>query len=359
MKKRKVLHITETFVTGVYTYIRDICGFCAQTDEIESHVIFSGERIETDLDFIRKDFNHLAQLHQVKMLREISAIQDLKSTFSIYKKIKEIQPDVIHLHSSKASVIGRVASKLYGKAKVFYTPHCFSFLRLDVSKKKRKLYWCIEKFSQKVFGGTTIACGDTEHFYALKLGASYLVRNGIDTNGLNHISRETPTQIKKIGTVGRLSAQKNPELFNEIALRFPKIDFIWIGGGEMKHTLTAKNIKSLGWLNREDALREIAKVDLYIQTSLWEGLPFTIIEAMVLERPILANNVDGNKDAVLHGENGYLCNGLEDFQYYINELLNAPDQLEFMAKNSLKHAKELFDRNKNFKELNKLYLSSN
>ena len=356
MEKRKVLHITETFVTGVYTYIKDICEFCKSYEELESHVLFSGEREETDLDFITSDFKDLAELHQVKMLREINALQDFKSTLSIYKKIKEIQPDVIHLHSSKAGVIGRVASRLYSKAKVFYTPHCFSFLRKDVSEKKRKLYWNIEKYSQRFFGGITIACGDSEHDYASKFGTSYLIRNGLDTNSLNHIPRKIPHQITRIGTIGRLSPQKNPELFNSIALSFPEIEFIWIGGGEMQDKLTAKNIKSLGWLNRDDALREIAKVDLYIQTSLWEGLPFTIIEAMVLERPVLANNVDGNKDAIIHGENGFLCDNLDSFIQSINQLQTNSNQLESMAKNALKIAHNLFNRNKNFKQLLKLYV---
>ncbi|MFO7702455.1 MAG: glycosyltransferase [Psychroflexus maritimus] len=358
MKKQKVLHITETFVTGVYTYIKDICEYCNEIDEIESHVIFSGEREETDLEFITSDFKGLAQLHQVQMSREIDALQDFKSTLSIYKKIRQIQPDIIHLHSSKASVIGRIAARLYGKAKVFYTPNGYSFLRQDVSKNKKKFYWLIEKYTQKIFGGTSIACGDTEYEHATKIKKSFLVRNGIDTNSLNHIPRNIPAQVKKIGTIGRLSPQKNPELFNAIALSFPEVEFIWIGGGEMQDKLTASNIKSLGWLDREDALKEIAKVDLYIQTSLWEGLPFTIIEAMTLERPVVATNVVGNKDAVSHGENGYLCEDLSDFQKYISDLIKQPESLEKMSAKSLERARKLFDRNRNFKDLINFYLSS-
>jgi len=357
MKKIKIVHISETFVTGVYTYIRDICEYCTQFDNIESHVIFSDEREETDLSFIKEDFKDLASLHVVKMGREISLIKDLKSSYNIFKKLKLIKPDVIHLHSSKASVTGRLAAFIYKKANVYYTPNGYSFLREDITKNKRKFFWLIENYSQKIFGGITIACGDTEFEYASKMHDSFLVRNGIEINSLNHINHNQtpPNKIKKIGTIGRLSPQKNPELFDKIASLFPNIEFIWIGGGELDELLKSKNINSLGWLERKEALKVISNIDLYIQTSLWEGLPFTIIEAMTLSRPIIATNVVGNKDAVDDGINGFLCNNLEDFEKKINFLLKNPKALKNMGEASRERAISIFDRDKNFKALIKIY----
>src|SRR5690606_9712262 len=159
----------------------------------------------------------------------------------------EIKPDIIHLHSSKAGVLGRIASILFPKVKVFYTPHGYAFTREDISKFKKKLYWNIEKYVTKIFGGTTIACGDTEYEYALNIGPAVLVRNSVKPITIkNEDKDELEDREVLIGTIGRISAQKNPKLFNEIARHFPDIKFIWIGDGELKNSLTSRNITVTG-----------------------------------------------------------------------------------------------------------------
>ncbi|MFS8630836.1 MAG: glycosyltransferase, partial [Bacillales bacterium] len=77
-------------------------------------------------------------------VRELSPIQDFRSSLQLKKLLKELNPDLIHLHSSKAGVLGRLANSLLfsNKKQIFYTPHGYSFLRLDVSATKRKLYPC-------------------------------------------------------------------------------------------------------------------------------------------------------------------------------------------------------------------------
>ena len=356
MKHIRVLHISETFVTGVYTYIQSICAFTAQNPKIKTSVIYSPNREGTDkLDF-KNDFSSTTKLIPISMQREVSAKEDYKSLQKLKKYIKEIKPDVIHLHSSKAGVLGRIASKSYPKAKVYYTPNGYSFLREDISPKKQLFFKWIEKYVTRIYGGTTIACGDTEYEYAQLLGKAIMVRNGIDLSELAHIKVEPSLKLNSIVTLGRISAQKNPELFNGIALTFPEIQFIWIGDGELKQELTAKNIEVTGWLDRKDALNLLAKHDVYMQTSLWEGLPFTIIEAMALQKPIIATNVVGNKDAVSHKENGFLCQSTNDFEKAINQLKSESQLLKIYGKQSQKLAHEKFDRNKNFEKLVKNYI---
>ena len=357
MKEIQVLHISETFVTGVYTYIQSICAFTAQNPNIKTAIIYSPNREGTDkLDF-KNDFSSNTKLISISMQREVSAKEDYKSLKQLQEAIKNIKPDVIHLHSSKAGVLGRIASKSYPKAKVYYTPNGYSFLREDISLKKQLFFKWIEKYVTRIYGGTTIACGDTEYEYAKLLGKALMVRNGIDLSELAHIKVEPGSKLNSIVTLGRISAQKNPKLFNDIALKFPEIQFIWIGDGELKQELTAKNIKITGWLDRKDALNLLAKHDVYMQTSLWEGLPFTIIEAMALQKPIIATNVVGNKDAVSHKENGFLCQSIEDFEKAINQLKSEPQLLKTYGKQSQKLAHDKFDRNKNLKKLIDEYFS--
>ena len=358
MKTIKVLHVSETFAACVYTYIKDICGFFNNDSLFETYVIYSGKREDTDREKFKTDFSGSVKLIEVPMEREISPIKDLKSLNSISKHIKEIQPDIIHLHSSKAGVIGRVASKSYSKANVFYTPNGYSFVRQDISPFKRKVFRFIEMTTNKIFGGVTIACGDTEYEHAKNIGKALLVRNGVDIKSLKGKAKQSKNSTFTIGTVGRMSPQKNPTLFNDIAEKFPNIKFIWIGDGELKSELTAKNIELTGWLKREEALDMVTNLDLYIQTSSWEGLPFTIIEAMVLGKPVIATNVIGNKDAVKHGYNGFVCDSLDDFESYINTFLSKENSTTEFGLASSKRADEIFDRDKNFEKLKDIYLST-
>ncbi|PKQ45747.1 glycosyltransferase [Confluentibacter flavum] len=358
MKKIKVLHISETFAAGVYTYIKDICQYFDSVSEIESFVIYSGKRKDTDIDKFEIDFPKSIRLIEVNMNREISPIKDLISTILLAKEIRKIKPDVIHLHSSKSGVIGKIAAKACPTAKIYYTPNGYSFLREDISNFKKNMFLIIEKTITKVFGGITIACGDTEYEYAKKINKAILVRNGVKINDvykLKHDEKNSNKKIFTVGTMGRISSQKNPFLFNEIALLMPFINFVWIGDGELKDTLSAKNITVTGWMKRENALRGVNDFDVYLQTSLWEGLPFTIIEAMVLEKTIIANNVIGNKDAVEHGYNGFLCNSVEDFIKGIKAVYNNESLKKQLEVNSGIRANMLFDRDKNFKILEQIY----
>jgi len=357
MKKIKVLHISETFAAGVYTYIKDICQYFDAIQDIESFVIYSGKREDTEPEKFSKDFSDDTTLIEIEMEREISAFKDLKSLRLISRQIKKIKPDIIHLHSSKAGVVGRIASKSYPSAKVYYTPNGYSFVRQDISKSKRFVFKSIESLINKFFGGITIACGDTEYELAKGIGKALLVRNGIHLDSLRHLIKIANNNVFTIGTLGRMSNQKNPELFNAVALKFPNIKFVWVGDGELKHQLSAENIEKTGWMKREDALDVLSNLDLYIQTSSWEGLPFTIIEAMTMGKPVIATNVIGNKDAVKHNYNGFLCDTLDDFENYISKIIKDKKLKETFAKASLVRANEIFDRDKNFEELLNIYKS--
>ncbi|MDV7137580.1 glycosyltransferase [Maribacter sp. TH_r10] len=356
MKKIKVLHISEPFAAGVYNYIKDLCRFCDTEKDIESYVTYSGKREDTNKENFEHDFSPNTTLVEVDMEREISPINDFLAVYKIIKEIRRIKPDVIHLHSSKAGVLGRIAAKTYPEAKLYYTPHGYSFVREDISEFKKKLFWTIEKNTSRFFGGITIACGDTEYEFAKQIKHnSYLIRNGVDVNEIEKKEKNKRSKGFVIGTIGRISPQKNPYLFNQIALKFPEIEFIWVGDGENKNILTSKNIKVKGWIPREEVLDLINEFNIYIQTSSWEGLPFTIIEAMALKKPIIATNVIGNKDAVKHNYNGILCSNLKEFEKAILKVLEDSSFVEKMGVKSQMRAKKLFNKNSNFKELIKLY----
>src|SRR5690606_4969442 len=326
MSRIKVVHIVEALGGGVYTYFKNLTHFFGSEElikEFETIVIYSSKRKEINPENIRKDFSDNVILIEIDMVRELSPIQDFRSSLQLKKLLKELNPDLIHLHSSKAGVLGRFANSLLFSSKkpVFYTPHGYSFLRLDISSSKRKLYRFIEKYSQRLFGGITIACGDTEHEIAQSLGKSLLVRNGISIKNVELLSEKKENDRLTIGTIGRIMAQKNPKLFNDIALRFPQYDFVWIGDGEDREQLTASNIRITGWFtDNSEVFPLLNQLDVYLQTSLWEGLPIAVLEAMTFKKPIVATNVIGNKDLVVEGNNGFLFNDVTQLDVIFNQL---------------------------------------
>ncbi|PKB16754.1 glycosyltransferase [Flavobacterium sp. 5] len=355
----KVVHIIEALGGGVYTYFKDLSYYFGEDEvrkDITTTIIYSGNRKEIDPEKIESEFSKGVSLVKINMVREFSPIQDIKSVLQLRKELKQLNPDVVHLHSSKAGVLGRVACfLLFDRKKIFYTPHGYSFLRTDISTLSKKIYWVIEKRFQQFFGGITIACGDTEYEIAQKIGKSHLIRNGINIEKIQQY--QLPHQNKKltIGIVGRISFQKNPNLFNQIALRFPNFNFVWIGDGEINSLLTAPNIRITGWfMDRKEALKELNAIDIYIQTSLWEGLPIAVLEAMALKKPVLATNLIGNKDIVVPNVTGFLFEKIEDLDTYFEQLKEESTRTIF-GNNASKTCYRLFDVNKNFKALSILY----
>ncbi|MDH0660729.1 MULTISPECIES: glycosyltransferase [unclassified Empedobacter] len=357
MEKIKLLHISETFVSGVYTYIKQICNYLENDERFEIHIIYSGDRGETKFDQISSDFSSKIFFHQISMKREISPKEDLKSIFNIRKKIKEIAPDLIHIHSSKAGVLGRLAAFRL-KNKVFYTPHGYSFLREDISEFKQKLFYQIEKFSQFFFPVQIIACGDHEFRIASKIdnNRACLILNGVNLSYFDNKSFNSNKSSKiRIGNSGRISIQKNPRLFNLIAKEFPNYEFFWIGDGDLKHELNSPNISITGWKKYDECIDILNSFDIFLSTSLWEGLPFNILEAMALKKPIITNNIESNLITVKEGVNGYICSTIDQFNNSIKKTILSKEE---MGEASYKRVKDLFNQEKNLDKLIKYYIDS-
>ena len=353
--KKKVLHLVEAFGGGVFTFLSDFLN--EMTDDYEIVVVYS-MRKQTPENF-KKYFNKNIKFIEIKnFTRSINPIKDLKAFFEIKKIIKEENPDIIHLHSSKAGFIGRFATN-GRKKKMLYNPHGFSFLMQDSSKIKRAIYWAIEKIA--AFRKCTIVgCSKGEYKEALKLSKnSICIDNGISIEKMNNITKnihrnEINYDNLRICTVGRIGTQKNPKLFNEIAKAFPKNDFTWIGDGELKSELTSSNIYITGWKHKEEVLHILSENDIFILTSLWEGLPISLLEAMYMNKICIVNNCIGNSD-VINGTNGIVCNNLEDFKTAIEDIKRQKINIENMIINAREDIENVYNVNNMVREYKKLY----
>ena len=285
--KKRILFIVEAMGGGVFTYIVNLAN---ELVDIYDMYIAYAVREQTPPDY-KEYFDKRIHLIEVKNFkRSINPIKDIKAFIEIKSIVKKIKPDVIHLHSSKAGALGRFAFN--GKdVPLFYTPHGYSFLMQNSSPAKRMVYKAVETVCG-MKNCMTISCGKGEHQETLKLtkNAAY-VNNGINMDELKKLIDSTAIVADHpftVFTLGRICYQKNPVLFNQIALAMPEVKFLWIGDGELRNELTAKNIEITGWCKREDALKHSLEADVFLLTSLWEGLPISLLESMYMKKLYLS-----------------------------------------------------------------------
>lgn len=314
--KKKILYVVEAMGGGVFTYIVDLAN--QLVTEYDMYIAYA-VRPQTPADY-RDYFDKRIHLIEVKSFtREINPLKELKALKEVKEIAEEIKPDIIHLHSSKAGVIGRLAFS-GNDVPLFYTPHGYSFLMQNYRPIKRRVFKLIETVLAKR-NCTTISCSEGEHQETLKLtkNATY-VNNGINTNGLDAVMAgvEKTNHPFTVFTSGRICYQKNPKLFNDIALAMPETRFLWIGDGELRKELSAPNIEITGWVDRDRVIKESVNGDVFLLTSLWEGLPMSLLESMYMGKLCVVNDVIGNRDVIDNDRNGFVCRTVDEFVKGIN-----------------------------------------
>ncbi len=311
-EKKKILFVVEAMGGGIFTYIVDLTNELVNTYDM--YIAYATRR-QTPSDY-KKYFDERIHLIEVKnFTRSVRSSKDIKAFFEIRKIAKEINPDIIHLHSSKAGAIGRWAFN-GRKTTLYYTPHGYSFLMKNYGFAKRTIYRAIEFICAKR-KCTTISCGEGEYQETLKMTKHALrIDNGVNTGDMDQIIASFRPEREHqftVFTLGRICHQKNPELFNEIANAMPDVRFLWVGDGELRTVLTAPNIEITGWMEHKEAILEGYSSDAFILTSLWEGLPISLLEAMYMKKPCVVSDVIGNNDVIENGVNGFVCNTLSDY----------------------------------------------
>ena len=340
--RRRILYVAEAMGGGVFTFL---VGLCNELVDYYDIFVAYGIRTQTPDDF-RKYFDERVHLIRVRNFeRSIDPRHDLGAFVELRKIADKVKPDLIHLHSSKAGVLGRWAFD-GKKIPLFYTPHGYSFLMSNYNATKRLSYKMVEKLSA-VRRCTTISCSEGEHQETLSLTKNArFVNNGINVEEMQRMMDSIGTcEIEgfNVFTLGRICYQKNPGLFNDIALKLPDVRFVWIGDGELRDMITAPNIEVTGWMNREEALRRSMASNVFVLTSLWEGLPMSLLESMYMEKLCLVNDVIGSRDVIQTGVNGYVCRNADEFVDAIRGILEDPEKAEKMTAQARKDIIEKYN----------------
>ncbi len=266
----------------------------------------------------------------MSMERAINPWKDLRGVVALVRHMRNEKYDVVHAHSSKAGILFRMAAWLTGVKNICYTPHCFYFQ--SKTGLQQRLYAGIERLMGRMTDHIVVS--NSEKNAALKFavareGKLMSINNAINFRdytpwlredaGKNKIALRQELGINAgdivIGAVGRLTRQKDWETYihaaAETTRQHPNAAFLIVGEGELKADLQQrinslgleKKVIITGYRNDIDHIYDI--IDIYVSTSLWEGLPYVILEAMWFRKPVIATDLDYG-DIIRDEENGYL-----------------------------------------------------
>ena len=337
-KKIKVLHILN-LVGGVEICFRQICENI-DTSIIETSIVC--QKLVNKSKLVTSKGEEIISF-SIPIAREINPIFDLFSIIKLIFLINKTKPDVIHAHSAKAGVIARIASFFF-KIKVLYTPHAFSYLSAN-SKFKRFLFLIVEKIL-RTKNTIVLATSNSEknqaiHTVGFDQKKVFLLQNAINlkTIGEDKVLEKTLKEKTYICTVGRPSFQKNLEMliraFEIVAQNNNRVHLFIIGAGEysprkdkiinmVNNKKLNTRITILPWISRKKVQTYIKNAKLYVSSSRYEGMPYSVIESMAFSTPSVLTNTDGNRDLVINKKSGFLVDICDDLEMAnkITTLLN-------------------------------------
>ena len=217
--------------------------------------------------------------------------------------------DAVHLHSSKSGFLGRLACKLARIKTVVYTPNGAPFL-VGSNRLINYIYKQLERLGS-VFGGQVVCCSPSECEAYQALGIDALnINNGVSIGVPTHVQGKSVRPVShgkfRIVTSGRIVDQKKSCPFQRGGRIFRGVRRVLhsygVGDGGARGLDDGyKNIVVTGWLTSRETKELIANSQVYMSTAHFEGLPFAVLEALILKKPVLLSDCIGNRDIVHKG----------------------------------------------------------
>lgn len=298
--------ITRAEIGGGQTHVADLIrGF---RDELDLHLAVGEEGYLTEVAERSGVPFHIAP----NLIQPTRPIQDFKAYHELAAIIREVQPDLVHSHTSKAGILARLAAKRCGVASVF-TAHSWAFSE-GVSKAWKAIGIPSERLAAR-WSSRIINVSEANRKLALSYSVGepdrlVTIHNGIEDNPLR--ARPAEASPVRIVMVARFVNQKNQGLLVEAAARIKHLPFrvIFAGDGPTRPAVETL-VRDHGLTDRVDFLGDrldipeiLAGSSIFALTTKWEGFPISILEAMRAGLPVVASDAGGIREAVRQQHTG-------------------------------------------------------
>ncbi len=312
------------------------------------------------------------------LVRPVNPLMDAFAFFWAFFYLLSFRPDIVHTHSSKAGIIVRWASFLAGIDVIIHTYHGFGFTPLQ-NRFARAFFIFAEKITSHITDKLiAVAHANVEKALSEGIGKKEqysVVRSGIKKElfekrrpdggirGKLSLSRDALL----VGNISCFKPQKSLQDYVESCRRLARMGnyyFILVGDGELRPQLE-KQVRKAGISERffmpgfiKESQEVIPYLDIMLHTARFEGLPRVILEAMAGGVPVVSTAVDGVRDVITHGYNGYLVEpgDVDSMVKYSHNLLNSFEKRKEIGLNQKKRFRPEFDIKEMSKTLNRIYI---
>ncbi|MEH6449841.1 MAG: glycosyltransferase family 4 protein [Oleispira sp.] len=340
---------SDTIVSGSFKHICQI-GDAYRKNGAEVVYFLGGNGAAVDV-LLNQGFKVYSS---VSLKRELNPLWDIWSLLVLLWLIIKERPDVCSWHTAKIGALGRIATFLTGR-KSYYVPHGVPFVNTPENKGYKK-YEVIERvlafLPSKIIG----VCEFDRNEY-LRIGVNDK-RLLVIPNGMEGMAGDDNIEVIKnknvsFITAARFEAQKDYVTLSKACHRLISDGFSFkldiYGDGFME-----ADVKSLfsdlpqGTINFmgvvSDFATRLATADVFVLSSFWEGLPRSIIEAMACEKPLIASDVGGCSELIVHGENGFLVPIRNSDVMYeaMKSYIQSPESIKNHGVSSLQYYEEKY-----------------
>lgn len=383
MPALEVLEILEATTGGTRRHLNDLVSHLDR-ERFSVSVVCSTKRSKAFLGDIDRMRREGIDVKVIPMVRAIRPLADFIAFVRIFLHIHRHKYAIVHTHSSKAGMLGRLAARLAGVPGIIHTPHVFSF-QMRVAHWRQAWYSRLERLA----AGMTdifVCVSRQEQKVAIAQGLApedkfVLIENGIDDSdhadaaeiehqrSILRAEHSIAPDAPVVAMTGRFARQKGHRFLIEAVARirgeFPSLKLVLAGGGKETHTIQSQ-IHHLGLEDATTMLGECENstvihrmADIVVLPSLWEGLPYVLIEAMAAGKAIVASGVGGVTDAVVDGENGIIVppGDVDALSEALVRLLQDRELSNRLGKNARATAVEKYGIEKMINRLEEIYES--
>ena len=312
------------------------------------------------------------------LVRSIRPVKDFRALISLVRLIFNEKPDIVHTHSSKGGILGRMAAKIVGVPHIIHTPHGHVFYGHFGRFASRIFMWVEKIFSMFTDRMVALTDGEKDDYInlsvcppdkLLKIHSGVHVKKFMQANG-NRVEKRRSLGLDQngavIGFVGWLLPIKGPDYLlkamDDVWHEHQEAALVLVGKGDLDVDLRSEarkknvngKVKFLGW--REDIDEIMPLFDMLVLPSLNEGMGRVLVEAMAAGKPVVASRVGGIPDLVRDGETGYLVPPADEkaLAEGIKKLLDDPDKAKQMGLRGQEHCRQ-FSLETMIEKLDELY----